>query len=145
MQITLDFADTDKFIQEITNGSADIMAARCAAQAKLLCTVDKGQLRNSVMSRSRIKEGGFNDKPKEKAPADAKITPEPNDLEAYVGTNLFYAEYVEYGTRYMAPQPFLRPAKMLIMREKTKDEIKAMVNSERAMGKLKKGQKRVFD
>jgi HK97 gp10 family phage protein len=30
--------------------------------------------------------------------------------EAYVGSNVEYAEYQEYGTKYMAAQPYLRPA-----------------------------------
>jgi len=29
---------------------------------------------------------------------------------AEVGTNVEYAEYVEYGTRFMGEQPYLRPA-----------------------------------
>lgn len=31
-------------------------------------------------------------------------------LVSRVGSDLFYAEYLELGTRYMAPRPFLRPA-----------------------------------
>lgn len=32
------------------------------------------------------------------------------NIEAHIGTDVFYAIYLELGTRYMAPRPFLRPA-----------------------------------
>jgi HK97 gp10 family phage protein len=31
-------------------------------------------------------------------------------LLAIIGTSTHYAPYIEFGTRYMAAQPFLRPA-----------------------------------
>lgn len=53
--------------------------------AKKLCAVDTGRLRNSI---SHTVKGDT----------------------AYIGTNVFYAPYVEMGTSKMAAQPFLRPA-----------------------------------
>lgn len=38
------------------------------------------------------------------------ITHDQIDETAYVGTNVFYAPYVELGTVKMAPRPYLRPA-----------------------------------
>lgn len=35
---------------------------------------------------------------------------EVSGYEVSVGTDLEYAPYVEYGTRYMSPRPYLRPA-----------------------------------
>jgi HK97 gp10 family phage protein len=53
--------------------------------AKRLCAVDTGRLRNS-------------------------ITHTADDDTAYIGTNVEYAPYVEYGTIHMKAQPFLKPA-----------------------------------
>lgn len=53
--------------------------------AKMLCPVDTGRLRNSITHTS---DGEY----------------------AYIGTNVEYAPYVEFGTSKMAAQPFIRPA-----------------------------------
>lgn len=53
--------------------------------AKDLCPVETGRLRNSI-SHAR------------------------DDDNAYIGTNVEYAAYVELGTSRMKPKPYLRPA-----------------------------------
>ena len=53
--------------------------------AKRLCPVDTGNLRNS-------------------------ITHTADEDTAYIGTNVEYAPYVEFGTSKTAAQPYLRPA-----------------------------------
>lgn len=53
--------------------------------AKMICPVDTGNLRNSITHTS-------------------------DGEAAYVGTNVEYAPYVEYGTSKTKAQPFLRPA-----------------------------------
>lgn len=58
-------------------------------QAKVLATVDTGQLRDSITHRV-ANEGG--------------------ELVGEVGTPTEYAPYIEYGTMYQKAQPFLRPA-----------------------------------
>lgn len=55
--------------------------------AKRKCPVDTGRLRNSIT------HGG-----------------DTQGLTAYIGTNVEYAPYVEYGTRKTKAQPFLKPA-----------------------------------
>lgn len=55
--------------------------------AKRKCPVDTGLLRNSITH-----------------------TTDTADLAAYIGTNVEYAPYVEYGTRKTKAQPFLKPA-----------------------------------
>lgn len=35
---------------------------------------------------------------------------EPSEKAAYIGTNLSYAKYVEFGTRFMRERPYLRNA-----------------------------------
>lgn len=58
-------------------------------QAKRLCPVDTGRLRSSItMALGQDSDGLF----------------------AMVGTNVEYAEHVEFGTSTTRPQPFLRPA-----------------------------------
>lgn len=38
------------------------------------------------------------------------LTYKVEDNSAYIGTNVFYAPYVEFGTKYQRAQPFLAPA-----------------------------------
>lgn len=86
------------------------------AQAVALCPVDKGQLRNSIMTVTENNTHGFNTKAKEKAP-DSAIISSPGDYEGAVGTGLEYAAAVEFGRPDMPnypAQPYLRPAAMII-------------------------------
>lgn len=57
----------------------------CQALAKQSCPVDTGRLRNSILYH-------------------------PGNMECTVDTNTLYAPFVEFGTRYMAAQPYLYPA-----------------------------------
>jgi len=61
-------------------------ALQVEAEAKRICPVDTGRLRNSIATAK-----------------DKKTT-------AIVGTNVEYAPYVEFGTHKASAQPFLRPA-----------------------------------
>lgn len=54
-----------------------------------LCAVDTGRLRASINWR---------------------LAQDSQGLLGIIGTNVTYAPHVEFGTRYMAAQPFLRPA-----------------------------------
>ncbi len=58
-------------------------------RAKQLAPVDTGRLRSSITSR---------------------LGSDSQGVVGIVGTNVSYAAFVEFGTRYMAAQPFLRPA-----------------------------------
>lgn len=71
-----------------------ITAYKIEADAKLLAPVDTGHLRMSI--NTEISNTG---------------------LSAEIGTNVDYSVYVEFGTRYMHPQPFMIPAAI-----KNKDE-----------------------
>lgn len=57
--------------------------------AKRLCPVDTGRLRASI---------------------DWQLARDHQGLLAIIGTNVTYAPFVEFGTRFAAAQPFLRPA-----------------------------------
>ena len=128
----------------ITEKAALKLAAKTTAQAKSLLSghVVTGRLRNSIMYRSSIAEGGFNTSGGEKA--DNKITVKPAKYTAYVGTNLFYAPYQEFGTRRMAPHPFLRPAILWASGQAGKNEIVAMMREEIRRGPLSQERKSVF-
>jgi HK97 gp10 family phage protein len=67
--------------------NAEIQAAgiECQALAKQACPVDTGRLRSSIAYTA-------------------------GENSCTVGTNVNYAEYVEFGTRKMGAQPFLYPA-----------------------------------
>jgi len=70
-------------------------AIRVHSHAVSLCPVDTGNLRSSITWEIEHdeEEGG----------------PE-GGVSAIVGTNVEYAPYVEYGTRYMTARPYLRPS-----------------------------------
>ena len=67
--------------------------------AKLKCPVDTGRLRNSITHATQ------------------------DDVE-YIGTNVEYAAYVEFGTSRMRARPYLRPAC-----ENHADEYKSLVEA----------------
>jgi hypothetical protein len=82
--------------------------------AKELVPVDKGQLKNSIMTALAYKDHGFNQGGgPERAPDDAQLVPPDDDKEGFVGSGLVYAGPVEYGRQDMPAypkQPYLRPA-----------------------------------
>ena len=102
-------------------------AVEISAQAKALCSVDYGQLRNTIMAKSAKEEKGFNKSPGgggggltpggnprkgtggESAPQGDKLSVSPKGPEAYAGTNSDHW-HPEFGTRFQEAQPFLRPA-----------------------------------
>lgn len=65
----------------------EMMGLQCENYTKLLCPVDTGRLRNSYTHDVRTGEEAV-----------------------YIGTNVEYAPYVEYGTSRMDAQPHLKPA-----------------------------------
>jgi len=71
------------------------MTMKVEREAKRLCPVATGNLRRSI---THVVKGGFN----------------PHGI---VKATAFYAAFVEYGTRFHAPQPFLRPA-LRVLKEK---------------------------
>jgi HK97 gp10 family phage protein len=72
-----------------SDSEAEALANAIANGAKQLCPVDTGRLRASIgVQAGSDSQGNFFD----------------------VGTYTSYAGFVEYGTRYMAAQPFMRPS-----------------------------------
>ena len=69
----------------------EMCAGTAENYAKELCPVDTGRLRQSIGHICFER-------------------PATGDIEAEVGTNVEYAEFVELGTRYQHAQPYLKPA-----------------------------------
>lgn len=119
---------------------------KTTAYAKVLSPVNKqkgvgGRLRNSIMWKMKRAEGNFNDSPGVKH--NQKINVEPNsNYDGFIGSNLEYAIYQEFGTRKMAPQPYLRPAIARVVLGKGKQEVKDTLEKEMERGKLVMGQVR---
>lgn len=116
------------------------IANQVVNEAKALAPFDKGQLRNSIMYRTSEEQGGFNDGAG--TPAEKEIDSKPKKGEGFVGTNLDYSIYLEFGTRFLPPQPFLRPAILLAADQSRASEIAERIMNEQMKGALKKGQKR---
>jgi HK97 gp10 family phage protein len=75
--------------------------------AKQRCAVDTGRLRASI---SISDSEGMISPVEVGVPPEDVITKPVEPFTVRVGTNVFYAEYVEFGTGRMRAQPFLRPA-----------------------------------
>ena len=75
--------------------------------AKLLCPVDTGRLRGSIVYATAFSHSE-GEEPAE--PKDYELHGAPAENEVVIGTNVEYAPYVELGTRKQKAQPFLRPA-----------------------------------
>ncbi len=98
------------------------VCVRLTAQAKSLAPVDTALLKNSLTWKTN----------KAKGTGIGNITENPKDFEGFVGTDVQYAIYQEFGTRYMKAQPFMKPA-MNIVKGKAKNIIIKAANDE--MGK----------
>lgn len=65
------------------------IAGRVRSEARVLCPVLTGKLRDSI--KDRVERDGA------------------SELIGLVGSDVHYSPYVELGTRYMSEEPFLRP------------------------------------
>ena len=79
----------EESVPTILNNSIVKAAAITERESKLLCPVDTGRLRSSIHFEILGKD------------------------EVFVGTDVEYAEYVEFGTMRQRPQPYMRPAIMI--------------------------------
>lgn len=77
--------DVIRTMNDRTPPALEAVGLQAEGYAKLLCPVDTGRLRNSI---SHAVQGDT----------------------VYIGTNVEYGPYVEYGTRNQRPQPYLTPA-----------------------------------
>lgn len=132
--------DISKALEESTMKGILETCIKIVTNAKSISPVDDGRLRNSIMWSIPQLKGGFNDSPKEKA--DKEITPKPQKLEGYVGSNTEYSIYQEFGTRKMAAQPYLRPAIEFVRTGDKTDILKRMrEEAEKEISRLQKRKK----
>lgn len=123
------YGDINKGAKESVENANIELLIRVTAQAKALCPVKSGILRSSIMWKVPGQEGGH-----EKG---LKVSEKVGEGEGLVGTATEYAQYVEFGTRYMDAQAYLRPAVLLevfgprgqnTMKKETVEAIKKSLN-----------------
>jgi len=125
--------------ESVRNANIELLS-RVTATAKSLCPVDTGFLKSSIMWKVPGQDGGHQ--------GGEVLDAEATKDGGLVGSAMEYAIYVEFGTRKMGAQPYLRPAILLeiygpngqnTMKEET---IKAMAHSLKGQGrKFKSGGK----
>ena len=128
-------------IKGATQGNQDSILntlVKVTAQAKSLADFEKGyqtgQTRNGIMWKVPGQTGGLNDGSGKPNLDEVSVVPKEN--EGYVGVNNDHASYVEFGTRNMASQPYLRPAVDIVVNGSSyKDSIRKIMieQMERAM------------
>lgn len=127
----IEFSKNPNILKIIEEGVEKGIATICSnvrSQAVDLAPVgETGLLKNSITWKTEKSFGG----------GDWSGMPDPKRLEGYVGTPVEYAVYQEFGTRYMRPQPYLRPAIAIkALGRKGADVMKEKMDEE-ARGKLK--------
>jgi len=143
------FFDAKKVVDDGNQAAVNVLSAHLTAQAKALAPVNYGQLRNGIMFRTNTAEGGFNENlggggfaikrktGKGAETAERKVTsPVPPRGVGLIGINLDHAIYQEFGTRYMPPQPYLRPAIALVVYGRAAKIIAEEINKEVSLGSL---------
>lgn len=111
----------------------EAVGLQAEGDVQLLCPVDTGLLRNSIThavqgaktsiesyksnevhaSTDATRRAGTAGKPVKEV-IEGQYTGEVSDgtgkLKVFIGTNVFYAPYVEFGTSKTDPHPFMKPA-----------------------------------
>jgi HK97 gp10 family phage protein len=80
---------------------------------KAAALFDKANNRALEMSAILVQNAAVKDAPKDTGLLKSRIERQIENNNAYVGTSLEYAPYLEFGTRFQKAQPFLRPAFLL--------------------------------
>lgn len=136
MKIEITKNNTDKILKELEEQipvALEAVGLQAETYVKMKCPVDTGLLRNSIthvvsgehISKSYHAEYGSNRSKKgNRLRASSKNAGKVNvgsiegtignadEKAVYVGTNVEYAPYVEYGTSAQKPQPFFKPGIM---------------------------------
>lgn len=132
----------------ITAAAQDTLAevlANVTAEAKSIATGFRdptGRLLNSISWQLDTLEGGFNDSGGARAESRDKINEQAEPLTGYVGSNVHYAVYVEAGTRFSAPHPYLRPAVSIHVNAQRVADVMAKWSRIHLAGKLIPGKDR---
>lgn len=99
------YGDFDKGTAESIRAANMKLARDVVAHAKSLCVEKTGQLKGSIMWKVPGEDGGHE--------RGFKLKENVKKGEAIVGSATEYAQYVEFGTRFMDAQPYFRPAILL--------------------------------
>lgn len=102
---------------------------------KLIRRIDKLKDKTKVQQVVRNNSMEFERKAKEKAPVDTGflkrgIQVKVGNLEGRITSTANYSGYLEYGTRYMRAQPFMRPTYNEI-KNQFKEQLKKAVEDSR--------------
>lgn len=92
--------------KEVVGKSAFEIGLIVEGQAKLLINNVTGRLGGSITTQSQTQGSSPTGPTKSGDIIDKPMT----DNEVYVGTNVEYAPYVEFGTIHQSAKPYLRPA-----------------------------------
>ena len=103
------YCNPKKAVKNANKLSAMALGVIIAGQAKALCPVDKGQLRNSISASSLTQTSGLNSKLSEEH-AEPLNTKGLKGNQVFVGSSSDHAIFMEYGTVKTSAQPFLKPA-----------------------------------
>lgn len=105
-------------LKEELDIALEMVGMAAEGDAAKMCVADTGRLRNSISfstkTNNTAKSYSWKDSTKGRGTKAGSDVTESHGGEqegkVYIGTNVTYAEHVEYGTSKMAAQPFLRPA-----------------------------------
>jgi HK97 gp10 family phage protein len=95
-----------RLLEKVTDEFLWTAALDVSADAKLRAPVDQGRLRDSITAAVKDR----NERPGSRAQSGDEVDKPSANNEAFVGTNVEYAIYQEFGTAKMSAQPFLRKA-----------------------------------
>lgn len=125
-RVQIDLKDHSKEVLEALAEKIPVALEACGLQAEGyaidLCPADTGLLRNSithaVSGQAPAKSSYSNDgtsrrtgKPVQQITGGYSGTVGGSSEDAvYIGSNVEYSKYIEYGTSKTSPQPFLKPA-----------------------------------
>ncbi len=121
------------------------MSVQTITNAKLNQHPDTGQLRNSLMYRTKGKQGGFNDDAGDPSPQNTVMPAPAEEDEVFMGSNSDHAVYPEFGTRKMIAQPYLRPAVETLKSGSNAEDIIEKYSKENMRKELNKRKSKIFE
>jgi len=89
------------------------LCIKIRGEAFELAPFDTSFLRNSLTYKTNTVDFG----------GDSLANIQPKANEGYVGTNVEYAIYQEFGTKHTKPRPYLRPAILIASSPQQREEI----------------------
>ena len=132
VKITTNFKSNSKEVKEALHEAVEMaleaVGLQAAGYAQLLCPVDTGRLRNSIVYTTNGSGGpkGGCGEPFEPEDIEPHETPEKGTV--VIGTNVEYAEIIELGGSKQAPKGYLNPAMQSHIKE-YKEIIREMMST----------------